>query len=147
MTLDQLFQIANATAAVGWLALLASPLVPRWADRIGGFAIPLVLALGYATMIALSFGGNGSDGGFDTLEGVAALFSAREAVLIGWLHFLAFDLFIGGWEVRTARSERIPFLLVVPCLAFTFLLGPIGLVLFLVLRGAWMRRNATRTVA
>lgn len=142
MSLDQIFDLANGTALLGWLVLLASPLAPRWADRIAGFALPFVLAVAYAALVVVHFGG--SDGGFGSLDAVAALFSQRELVLIGWLHFLAFDLFIGGWEVRTARAEGIAFLLVVPCLAFTFLLGPIGLLLFLVLRGVLLRRAAGR---
>lgn len=146
MNLDQIFDIANTTALVGWLVLLASPLVPKWADRIGGFAIPLLLSGGYATLIVIflvAAGGDTGEGGFGSLEAVAALFATREGVLVGWIHFLAFDLFIGGWEVRTARAERIPFLLVVPCLVFTFLAGPFGLLLFLVLRAVSRRRGAT----
>jgi hypothetical protein len=140
MGLDQIFDLANTTALAGWLVLLASPFAPRWADRIGGYAIPFLLSAGYTTLILVYFGG--AEGGFGSLDGVVALFGQPEAVLIGWIHFLAFDLFIGGWEVRTARAERIPFLLVVPCLVFTFLLGPIGLLLFLILRAVRTRLAA-----
>ena len=59
-----------------------------------------------------------------------------ESALAGWTHYLAFDLFIGAWEVRTARAERIPFLAVVPCLALTFLFGPAGYLAFSALRAA-----------
>jgi hypothetical protein len=150
MNLDQIFDIANTTALIGWLVLLASPFVPRWADRIGGYAIPFLLSGGYATLVIISLVGAGSEGfegGFGSLDAVAALFAQREAVLVGWIHFLAFDLFIGGWEVRTARAEKIPFLLVVPCLVFTFLLGPVGLVLFLILRAVMGRRGGREAVA
>lgn len=57
-------------------------------------------------------------------------------LLAGWLHFLAFDLFVGAWQVRTARRDALPRLLVVPCLALTFLFGPAGLLAFLALRAA-----------
>lgn len=143
MSLDQIFELANTTALAGWVILLASPLAPVWSDRLAGYALPFVLAVAYAALVAVHFGG--ADGGFGSLDGVAALFTQREMVLVGWLHFLAFDLFVGAWEVRTARAEGIPFLLVVPCLVFTFLLGPIGLLLFLVLR-AFYRRRASRDV-
>lgn len=52
----------------------------------------------------------------------------------GWTHYLAFDLFIGGWEVRDARQRGIPHLLVVPVLVLTFLVGPAGLLLYLAIR-------------
>jgi hypothetical protein len=134
MTPDVLFQIANTTALAGWLVLLASPLFPTAADRIGGAVIPLLLSIAYAGLILAYFGQ--AEGGFDTLANVMKLFSRPEVVLAGWIHYLAFDLFVGAWETRTARREGIPFLLVVPCLALTFLFGPAGLLAFSILRAA-----------
>lgn len=134
MTLETGFQIVNLTALAGWVALLASPFAPRFADRFAGFAVPALLASAYCVLVVTFFGE--SDGGFETLEKVSMLFTTQEAVLIGWIHFLAFDLFVGAWEVRTARAEQIAFLLVVPCLFMTFIFGPAGLLIFLILRVA-----------
>jgi hypothetical protein len=58
----------------------------------------------------------------------------RWALLAGWTHYLAFDLFIGGWEVRDAQRRGISHLLVVPALILTFLVGPAGLLLYLAIR-------------
>ena len=66
-----------------------------------------------------------------------ALFDNPWALLAGWTHYLAFDLFIGGWEVRDAQRRGIPHLLIVPALVLTFLLGPAGLLLYLAIR--WSR--------
>ncbi len=96
------------------------------------FVIPGLLSVAYAGLI-LAFW-SGAAGGFDSLDNVALLFQSRELLLAGWLHYLAFDLFVGAWEVRTARAERMPFFLVVPCLALTFLFGPVGFLLFLMIR-------------
>jgi hypothetical protein len=57
-------------------------------------------------------------------------------LLAGWVHYMAFDLFIGAWETRDARRAGVPHLMVVPCLILTFMLGPIGLLVYLALR-AW----------
>ena len=73
-----------------------------------------------------------------------ALFTMPEIALAGWIHYLAFDLLVGAWEVRTARREGIAFLLVLPCLALTFLFGPAGFLAFSALRAA---RLAQRGVA
>jgi Domain of unknown function (DUF4281) len=127
-----LFQHANSIALLGWLSLLASPLLPTWTDRISGTVIPLLLAVAY-TGLVLAFW-SGAQGGFDSLANVEMLFQTREVVLAGWIHYLAFDLFIGAWAARTARAEAIPFLFVVPCLALTFLFGPAGLLAFQSLR-------------
>ncbi len=129
MTPDVLFQYANPLALLGWFCLALAPLAPTWADRIGGFAIPALLSLLYAAVI-LGYWWQGQ-GGFDSLANVMLLLSDPWMALAGWVHFLAFDLFIGGWIIRTARSERVPHLLVLPCLLLTFLFGPIGLLVFL----------------
>jgi hypothetical protein len=134
MTPETIFQIANLTALAGWVALLASPFAPALADRVAGIAIPLLLAVAYAGLVLAFFGQ--AEGGFDTLANVMRLFTIPEAVLAGWLHYLAFDLFIGAWQVRTARAEGIAFALVVPCLALTFMFGPAGLLAFMVIRAA-----------
>ncbi|HEU6452531.1 MAG TPA: ABA4-like family protein, partial [Gemmatimonadaceae bacterium] len=63
------------------------------------------------------------------------------ALLAGWVHYLAFDLFVGGWEVRDAQRRGIPHLLVVPALVLTFLFGPGGLLLYLAIRSL-VRRKA-----
>jgi hypothetical protein len=129
MTPDTLFQLANPLAMLGWLGLALSPLAPRWADRIGGFIIPALLSLLYAGVI-LGHWWQGQ-GGFDSLSNVMMLLANPWMALAGWVHFLAFDLFIGGWITRRARAEGIAHLMVLPCLLLTFLFGPIGLILFL----------------
>lgn len=67
-----------------------------------------------------------ASGGFDSAE-VQTLPSQPQIALAGWLHYLAFDLFVGAWEARTARAEGIPHWAVIPCLILTFLFGPAGL--------------------
>jgi hypothetical protein len=152
MTPDQIFDLANATALAGWLVLLVSPFAPRLADWVGGFGVPVLLAVGYtglvvAAVVSASPAEGGADIDFSSLDGVAALFAQREAVLVGWVHYLAFDLFVGGWEVRAARADRIPFLLVVPCLVLTLFAGPAGFVLFMILRGVWRARGRPAAAA
>ena len=140
MTPDLLFQVANPLALAGWAVLALAPLAPRAADRIAGLAIPALLSTAYAAII-LAFW-SGAPGGFGSLPEVMALFTSPEIALAGWIHYLAFDLAVGAWEVRAARRDGIPHLLVLPCLALTFLFGPAGLLLFLGIRAA--RRLATR---
>lgn len=80
-------------------------------------------------LLVLFFGQ--ADGGFGSLAGVMKLFTNPWAVLAGWVHYLAFDLFVGAWEVRDAEQHGVSHLLVVPCLFFTFMLGPIGLLMYM----------------
>lgn len=124
MNLEILFSLAGVLAMAGWVTLLASPYIPRWSDRIAGFVIPLLLSAGYVTLIVF-FPSEGG-GGFGSLAEVMDLFSHQNAVMAGWVHFLAFDLLIGAWICRTARRDGVSFWLVIPCLPLTFLFGPAG---------------------
>lgn len=122
MDLDVIFSFAGLLAISGWLVLLASPLIPNWSDRIAGTLIPILLSLGYVTLIL--FFPSGENGGFGSLAEVIDLFSNPSAMLAGWVHYLAFDLLIGAWICRTARHDGLRFWLVAPCLPLTFLFGP-----------------------
>jgi hypothetical protein len=135
-----MFSIANGIAIAGWAGLAVFPGRPIVTGCVSGLAIPALLGIAYAALVATSFAG--AEGGFSSLADVRALFSSDALLLAGWLHYLAFDLFVGAWEVRTARVEGIPHLLVLPCLALTFLFGPVGLLLFLALRLARGQRFA-----
>ncbi len=139
MLFENLFSLAGIIAIVGWLMLLISPLTPKWSDRIAGVLLPFVLSLGYLLLLIVPASASG--GGFGTLADVIVLFSYEQAALAGWVHFLAFDLFIGAWVCRKARSEGIDFMLVVPCLPVIFLFGPAGLLAFQTVRAV---RNRLR---
>lgn len=132
MSPTQIFAVANFVALCGWLLLIALPGKTSVTHLISGVVIPAVFAVVYTVMIAIHFGG--SEGGFSSLPDVARLFSNPWLLLAGWLHYLAFDLLIGSWEVRDARERGVPHLLVVPCLILTFLFGPAGWLLYLGIR-------------
>ena len=71
---------------------------------------------------------------FSSLDSVYAIFQSPAMVLAAWIHFLIFDLFVGSWMVRDGQRLAIPHVLLIPCLVLTFLMGPAGLVLYLLLR-------------
>lgn len=128
MKAEQIFSIVNLTAMVGWLLIA---ILPRWKFTrlvVLSGAVPLLLSVAYLALIVLFFGK--AEGGFDSLANVMKLFTNEWAVLAGWIHYLAFDLFIGSWEVRDAQRRGISHLLVIPCLVLTFLFGPIGFLLY-----------------
>jgi hypothetical protein len=134
MTPDNLFKICNLIAVTGWLVLLVSPWRPRLAQTYAGLLVPLLLSVAYTGLVMAFW--SSAEGSFSTLPDVMKLFTKPEVVLAGWVHYLAFDLFIGAWEVRTARKDGVPFALVVPCLALTFMFGPAGLLTFSAIRAA-----------
>jgi len=132
MSPEQIFSIANVAAVCGWLLLIVLP-GRKWVSHlVAGAAIPAAFAALYTIVIAVHF--FGSAGGFSSLPDVALLFSNPWLLLAGWIHYLAFDLLVGGWEVRDARERGISHLFVVPCLILTFLFGPAGWLLYLCVR-------------
>lgn len=135
MSNAQVFSIVNSLAALSWVALALAP-ARTW--RIIRFAIPGVLAVLYIWYI---IPGMQSGGGFDTLANVMTLFTREEAVLAGWIHYLAFDLFVGTWETEDALARGVSRILVVPCLALTFMFGPAGLLTYFAVRQTGKRRE------
>jgi len=119
----------------GWLLLV---FLPRWrytTSVITSVLLPAVLGVCYVALFAANFSSQ-PDGfaAFNTLAGVKSLFQNDWLLLGGWIHYLAFDLFVGSWEVRDAQRLGIHHLLVIPCLACTLMMGPAGLLAYFVLR-------------
>ena len=84
-------------------------------------------------------------GGFGSLAAVRELFGEPGLLAAGWLHYLAFDLFVGAWIAERAARLGLPHLVVLPLLVLTFLFGPAGLLAFSLVRAAALRRNARAT--
>ena len=128
---ESLFSLAGLLAAVGWILLAALPRW-RWTMGIAAVFLPLTLAGLYLGLVLVHL--IGAEGGFGSLEQVARLFENPWLLLAGWVHYLAFDLFVGAWEVRDAQRLALPHVAVLPCLALTFLAGPIGLLAYFLVR-------------
>lgn len=141
---ETVFSIASLLALLGW-ALLAVAVFLRQRGRLVLAARILAAAVAaiYVLLLVRGLAGGGGlpeGAGFDTLKGVEALFSRREAILGGWVHFLAFDLFVGSWEAEDAGRRRMPGLLLFPCLFLTLMAGPAGLLLYLLLALGFRRK-------
>lgn len=135
MTPDQLFQAASNIALLGWILLLViSPFWTGTTKLVSGILV-LLLAGTYAWLIFQSFSPADMQK-FGSLDGVLSLFTNKEMVAAGWIHYLAFDLFIGTWIVNNAREHAINHWLTIPCLLLTFMLGPCGWLLYMLLRWA-----------
>ena len=142
-----LFQVANTVPLLGWLALLLAPL-NRPLAIAAARVVASVLAVGY--LVLLGWRVAAAPGGFDpasvsTLPGLARAFSNPSVMLVGWVHYLAFDLWTGAWETEEAHRRGVPHWLLIPCLALTFLVGPVGLVAFLLCRAPFRRRALLTT--
>ncbi len=142
MDLERIFSLCSLLALAGWVALLAAPLARVPLIRTARI-LSAVLALTY--FIQLFTITQPVDGGsFSTLAGVSALFTMPGNVMLGWTHFLAFDLFTGAWVVEDAGKTGIPHWAVIVPLVLTFLLGPIGLLTYGAIRTVHLLRTTGR---
>lgn len=138
MTPDAVFTICTYGVMPAWLLLALAPSWSATQRVVHTLWIPLFLGAVY--FVAFLTGPESPEGGgFGTLRGVMLLFTSPQMVLVGWVHYLVFDLFVGAWEVRDAQRRGIPHGYVVPCLFLTLMLGPIGLLSYLCLRFALTR--------
>ena len=141
MNADTVFSICNYGVLPAWALLALAPKLKLTQIVVHQVWIPALLALFY--IWAFATGPEPIEGaGFGSLQELALLFQSPMALLAGWIHYLAFDLFVGAWQVRDAQRRGINHWLVVPCLFATLMAGPIGLLLYACLRGA-MKQVAT----
>ena len=139
MSPDLAFNLVNASVLPAWLLLWFAPKA-RVTELVAHSVLyPVLLGLTYLGLMAYTIvaGVGGEDVSFLTIEGVMAIFSTPWGVIIGWAHFLVFDLFVGAWEGRDARRRGISHWKVAPCQFLTFMAGPLGLLLYIFLRRRW----------
>ncbi|SMD09173.1 abscisic acid-deficient protein Aba4 family protein [Rhizobium sp. RU36D] len=132
MSFDALFSAASSAAMAGWVALLLLPRWP-WLMDLLRFGVIGGLALLYAVLIFVFFF-RIEDGGFNSIAEVRALFLSDGGLVAGWVHYLAFDLFVGLWIAAEADRRGWSRILQAPLLIGTFMFGPIGLLIFYVTR-------------
>ncbi len=138
MSNQLMFNIANAFALLGWLLLIILP-GWKWTGRtVMGFIIVLLASM-YVYTIAITFDPSVMES-FSRLGGVMALFTNETAVLAGWIHYLAFDLMVGMFIVSNAAKNNIKHWITIPALLGSFMFGPAGLLLYLIIRWIKTRR-------
>ena len=135
MTNDSIFSLANMGAMAGWLLLALAPL-RRGPIILAARAVGTLLAVVYTGFILTTLGGGGPID-FTRLDGIAASFSNPSVMLVGWIHYLAFDLWVGAWEAEVAPRWGVPHWALLPCLFLTFMFGPMGLLAFLIVAGVF----------
>ena len=143
-----LFTLTNVVAFAGWAALAFLPRGEAVRRAILYAAVGL-LCLAYLAMFVALFGGladphrvpgaTAPDLGNYSVEGLRLLFMSDGGIVLGWTHYLAFDLFVGLWIARDADRRGALRLVQLPFLFATLMAGPIGLFAWLAMRKLWRR--------
>ena len=150
MSWATIFSLTNLIALGAWVLLAVGPRGPKTAAIILYLGIGL-LCVAYAAMFGLLFGGlvdpvrvagASGPGGFTSIEGIRALFMSDGGIVLGWTHYLAFDLFVGQWIAKDADNKGFARWVQLPVLLITLMAGPIGLLVWLLVRERAARRAA-----
>ena len=151
MSWSALFTLTNIVALVGWAMIAALPR-SKTVYSVVMYACVGLLCLAYAAMFVGLFGGLADparvvgaaepDLADYSIEGLRALFMSDGGIVLGWTHYLAFDLFIGLWIARDADAKGFSRIVQLPILFATLVAGPIGLLLWLIIREGRARATA-----
>ena len=129
-----LFSLTFAVAAPFWALMI---LLPRWswtARIVGSPLIVLPAVLIYAVLVIPALGEVLPAVASPTLNSVRELLGTANGAAAGWAHMIAFDLFVGRWSWLDARTRAVPALVMAPILVLTIMLGPLGLLVYLLVR-------------
>ncbi len=137
MDWEVVFKIANASVLPAWFLLVFFPTHDVTRKVAQSYLYPMLLGLFYLVLMVHSFGG---PGGMDSLQSLKVSFGMDAVLMLGWVHYLVFDLFVGAWMVRDAQVNHIAHWKTVPCLLLTLMAGPVGLLIYLIMRWFAVRK-------
>ena len=140
-----MFNLTKYLALASWVLLLLSLFMPKTRSAIWPITqwiVPAILCLCYILMVWLGRPYLHLPHSFVDHQGVQDLYANDGPLTASWLHFLSFDLFVGSWMVRDGLERGMPKLLIFVCLPFTFIFGPSGLLLYILLHQFHGRRGA-----
>lgn len=142
--MNKIFELSGLLIMPFWILMIFLPHW-KWTRRI--VSSPLIIvppAILYGLLVVPRF--------FEimppllqpTLVGVAALLGSESGAIIGWAHFLAFDLFVGRWIYLDSREKNVSAWLTALILFFTLMLGPLGFLSYLLLREIYRRFDGAK---
>lgn len=130
MTYEIIFNIYNTGILIFWLFILVFP-KSKLTQKMTDFPwIPLVIAFGYIYFLGTSDSIFSVD--FSSLSGLTEMFqnSNSRGVAAGWLHYLAFDFWVGCWILRDSQKKGVKHAFVIFPMLCTFMLGPVGVIIY-----------------
>ena len=127
-----------------WFVLVVFPKSQICRVFIASIFPILILSLAYAYLLYLAY-----IDGYDFLQNfklylglgeIHNLFENQSFLILFWIHFLAMNLFCGGWIVKDSQLFRINKFLVSLPLIITYLIGPIGITIYWIIRIFYAKR-------
>lgn len=138
MDSSAIFSICNTIAFFSWIVLMIFPF-SKLVQKILFIVVILSFSILYSAFVWPSMNMEAFQE-FSSLAGVTRLFSVPDMVLIGWVHYLCFDLMVGLYIVNNAEKNGINRFVIIPSLLFTFMMGPFGLLLYVIIKSIAIRK-------
>ena len=130
MNYEIIFNIYNTGILIFWFFLLVFP-KSKLTQKMTDFPwIPLVIAFGYIYFLGTSDSIFSVD--FSSLSGLTEMFqnSNPRGVAAGWLHYLAFDFWVGCWILRDSQKKGVKHAFIIFPMLCTFMVGPVGIIVY-----------------
>ena len=143
-TIKVIFMWLNLGVLPFWLVLIIFPKSQICRVFITSIFPIFILSLAYGYLLSLFFNeGYDFTKNFELylgLDSLISLFTEKTFIILFWIHFLAINLFCGGWIVKDSQMFGVnKFLISIP-LIITYFIGPIGLTVYWVIRIFYAKR-------
>ena len=138
LTLENIYLWTNFGVLPFWFLLVIIPNSKITQLFVNSIILPLILAITYVYVFYLAI--LLDEPIFDvlklylSLDNLYTIFATENFLLAFWIHFLALNLFLGSWISRDGIKYNIPRKLVAFPLITVYFTGPLGLVLYWLLR-------------
>jgi hypothetical protein len=141
MDMERLFGLTGVLVMPFWLLMIFAPRtrLTAWVMRYP--VAPALPALVYLVLVAPRMGALFPALARPKLAEISALLGSPDGTTIGWLHFLALDLFVGRWILLDSKERGLSAWLISPVLFLTLMFGPIGMLAYLGIQAAASRRS------
>tara|TARA_A100001011_G_scaffold398864_1_gene504881 strand:+ start:2913 stop:3383 length:471 start_codon:yes stop_codon:yes gene_type:complete len=137
LTTENIYLVTNWGVIPLWLLLIFAPNNNFTKLLVNSVVVPLILGSAYLFISYKLFLDGSIVESFNLYLGLTnlyAIYSNEDFLLVFWLHFLSISLFVGSWIARDSIRYNIPKFLSSICLILTYFTGPVGLVLYWLIR-------------
>ena len=143
-TIDTLYMWINLGVLPFWFILIVFPQSHLSSIFVTSIFPFFILSGAYIFILYKSYLiGYDFDGNFALYLGLnelSRLFEDHLYIMIFWTHFVAINLFIGGWIVKDSQKFSINKVLLALPLILTYLTGPTGLFIYWIIRIFYAKR-------
>jgi hypothetical protein len=132
--MNEIFQLSNLLVMPWWALMIFAPQWIRTKQIVSSSLMFIPIALLYSVLVLPQFIALLPELANPQLANISALLSTPSGATVAWIHFLAFDLFVGRWIYHDSNNVAVTRWIQSLCLLATFMAGPFGLLCYIIIR-------------